>query len=289
MMLILSTNDIRRLSPGCRNELVALMMSSGPDELEPDELMSTDSLGDDAAHSDAAPTADDVLEEKSVVDLSVDEANDLLANIRDKSKETLKRFASGKPVALGSLIGSEGEYRDYSELKRSFVGAVNRRLRTVSGVRNAVLFSSDRDKTRIKTTPKTALSLRCVFNLPEPLPEFEFVDAEGRSVDADHESCLELKSRLSEAWANFVGRPNDASADGWPVRVLTHFANADFEPFIGSVVAWDENSSEETFEFRRISAPFNVIRNTFDAAGPHRDELFFGLNSEAKVMARPVF
>ena len=288
-MFVLSGNDIRRLSPNCRNELMALMMSSEAEDLDSDELMTVESLSDEPTREGATPTADDVLEEKSVVDLSVDEAHDLLANIRDKSKETLKRFASGKPVALGSLIGSEGEYRDYSELKRSFVGAVNRRLRTVSGVRNAVLFSSDRDKTRIKTTPKTALSLRCVFDLPEPLPEFEFVDAEGRSIDADHETCLELKARLTEAWTNFVGRPNDASVDGWPVRVLTHFANADFEPFIGTVVAWDENSAEETFEFHRVPDPFTVIRNTFDAAGPHRDELFFGLNSDAKVMARPAF
>lgn len=287
MMLVLSPNDIGRLSPSCRAELIALMMSSDADELEGDDRFPSGILDRVADREIAAPTADDVLEEKVVVDLSVDEARDLLANISDRSKETLKLFASGHPVALSSLIGTGGEYRDYSELKRSFVGAVNRRLRTVSGNRNAAFFSSDRDKTRIKTTSKTALALRCVFNLPEPLPEFDFIDRAGKSIDANKKQCEELKARLVSAWSDFEGRPNDVSADPWSAQVLNHFAKTGLELFIGTTVGLDDDGWE-IYEIQTVADPVALIRNSLDdRCPPSFDKFFFGISSDAQVLARP--
>ena len=68
---------------------------------------------------------------------------------------------------MDDLIGEKGRYRDFTDLKRSFVGAVNRRLRTVTENRLAMLFASDRDKTRIRITPKSAMSLRLALDIPE--------------------------------------------------------------------------------------------------------------------------
>ncbi len=52
----------------------------------------------------------------------------------------LKLFAPGRSIALDELIGEHKPYANMTDLKRSFVGAVNRRLRTVTGNRQAVLF-----------------------------------------------------------------------------------------------------------------------------------------------------
>ena len=288
MMLTLSSNDMHRLSPACRAELMAVFMSPLSNELDDDGRLPSEILDGQVGDESATPTADDVLEEKRVVDLSVDEARDLLANIKDRSAEILKRFATGKPVALATLIGPSGEYRDYSELKRSFVGAVNRRLRTVSGTRNAALFSSDRDKTRIKITQKTAQSLRVVFAMPEPQPEFEFIDRAGNRIDAKSEKCQELSARLALVWGEFSGRTADDSTTSWAERALCHFANAGLELFVGTPIGWDDKAQSEIYEIHTVADPLIVIHNAIEDGYPSKlDELFFGLGSDAHVLARP--
>ena len=297
MMLVISSNDMRRLSPACRSELMAFFMSSdadepvGDDRFPPGIFEAHESGGDDGA----ATTADDVIEEKRVVDLTADEARDLVANISNRSHETLKLFASGLPVALSALIGPGCEYRDYNELKRSFVGAVNRRLRTVSGNRNAALFSSDRDKTRIKTTRQTALALRCLFDMSEPLPDFDFIDRAGNGIDpndSNAKQCEELKDRLASAWKDFVGRPNDASADPWSARVLSHFASSGLELFIRTPIGLDDgldnNSLSQNYDIHTVADPFIVIHNATQDSNPDAlAGLYFGLGNDAQVMACP--
>ena len=82
MMLVISSNDMRKLSPACRSELMALFMSSDADEPVGDDRFPLGIFEADDGHEAAATTeADDVHEEKRVVDLTVDEARDLLANI----------------------------------------------------------------------------------------------------------------------------------------------------------------------------------------------------------------
>jgi hypothetical protein len=68
-------------------------------------------------------------------------------------------------VDIDDLVGAGKPYKDMNDLKRSFVGAVNRRLRTVVGNRGAVLFSSDRDKKRIRVLPMTAAALQHVMGI----------------------------------------------------------------------------------------------------------------------------
>ena len=165
MMMLITPDDFRNLSPACRQELLALFNSrvDQGNEVEPPAYYSGD---DEGYQQSEPPTIDDVLEEKRVVDISVEQARELVANISPKSQETLKLFAPGTPVALDTLIGAGCPYRDFTDLKRSFVGAVNRRLRTVSGNRLAVLFASDRDKKCVRITPVAAASLRQVLDSP---------------------------------------------------------------------------------------------------------------------------
>lgn len=290
MMLVLSSNDMRRLSPACRSELMALFISSAVDDPVGDGRLPPSIFEADVGDDAAATTADDVIEEKRVVDLTPDEARDLVANISERSRGTLKLFASGQPVALSALIGPSCEYRDYSELKRSFVGAVNRRLRTVSGNRNAALFSSDRDKTRIKTTRKTALALRCLFDMPEPMPDVDFIDRSGNGIDATDKKCEELKLRLATAWKDFLGRPNDVSTDSWPARVLSHFASSGLELFVRTPTALDDDVQLPEYEILTVADPFIVIQNAAEDSNPDAlAGLYFGIGSDAQVMACPNF
>jgi hypothetical protein len=290
MMLVISSNDMRKLSPACRLELMAVFMSAGADEPLIDDHLPPGIFEADNGQEDAVRTAaEEVHEEKRVVDLTVDEARDLLANISKRSHATLALFASGQPVALAALIGPSCEYRDYSELKRSFVGAVNRRLRTVSGNRNAALFSSDRDKTRIKITKKTALALRCLFDMPEPLPDFDFIDRSGNAIDSADQQCQILKLRLASAWQDFSGRPNDVSAEPWHARVLAHFASAGLELLIRTPAGLDNETFVQKYEIHTVADPFIVIHNAIEDSNPDTlDGLCFGLGSEAQVMACPV-
>ena len=89
---------------------------------------------------------------------------------------SLKSFATNSLTTTDDLIGEGQPYKDMNDLKRSFVGAVNRRLRTVVGHRGAVLFSSDRDKKRIRVLPLTASALRHVMGIAHqpPIDDMDF-------------------------------------------------------------------------------------------------------------------
>ena len=143
MHIVLTQHDLERLSPATREELQALLfgrpldveefaMEKPPPAFEYGEPTDT---GIDPWEA-SFPTAD----AKIVVDIDVEQASKLVANLSPKSIETLKRFASGGTVPLDSLIGEGNPYESFNDLKRSFVGAVNRRLRTVTKIRTAVLF-----------------------------------------------------------------------------------------------------------------------------------------------------
>ena len=172
MHLVLTQEDLAKLSPECRAELQLLIFGlatvdsaihspGGVDATEmPSQEIDLDFLPawpDDFEKSGAA---------KTVVDLDETEARALLANLSAKSVETLKLFASGDSVALDALVGEGKAYKNLSDLKRSFVGAVNRRLRTVTRNRSAVLFRKAEGSTGISITvrPRTAAALQQVFS-----------------------------------------------------------------------------------------------------------------------------
>ena len=176
MMLMLTENEIARLSPQLRAELLRAMFGSVAGGQESADLLEADDptalpVAERYIHPPQHAVADDVLETKVVVELNVEQSRRLISNISDKSKETLKRFAIEGAVSLEDLVGPGCPYSDMTDLKRSFVGAVNRRLRTVTKNRFAALLKKSRsDDRRIEVKGRTARSLREAMGFPSPFP-----------------------------------------------------------------------------------------------------------------------
>jgi len=279
MMITLSRADFHKLSPSCRAEILKLMMNE--DEGLVEGFFNQTSVADTAAEME-----EEVAEEKKVVNLSLAEAGDLLSNISDRSRRTLKLFAFGQPVPLDALVGEDRPYKDYVELKRSFVGAVNRRLRTVSGNRSAALFSSDRDKTRIKVTPKTSRSLRNLFEMPEPLPNLDFCDHEGRDIDPKNPKCQKLKKKLSEIWGLIDSTSLQENSVEFISATFTHFVANGLDLFVRTPSNWDDEANSPTYEIHSVVDPSIVIENW--KSGQSSGELFVGLSGNSSVLAQPV-
>lgn len=168
MMITLTDHDINRLSLACRQEIQQLFFSRQSETFLADE----DVFGFEAS-SDFQPldtrtyTHDDVEHDtKRVVGINLDQAKGLVANISEKSLQTLQLFTSGTPVLVDTLVGVDKPYENLTDLKRSFVGAVTRRLRTVTRnkkasifLRESILGNDGEEKVAISVRPATAESL----------------------------------------------------------------------------------------------------------------------------------
>ena len=167
MHIVLTQHDLERLSPSTREELQALLFGtlSDGEEFATDDAPPVIEYGDvdtgNESWERSYPTADT----KVVVETDVEQARKLIANLSPKSIDTLKRFVDGGTVSLDSLIGEGNPYETFNDLKRSFVGAVNRRLRTVTKIRTAVLFrkTASPKGEGISVKDRTAQSLRMVL------------------------------------------------------------------------------------------------------------------------------
>ncbi len=255
MMLMLTTEDFRHLSPGCQAELLALLTGNGV-SLGSSEAGEEPSVAGFYFEQPHQLNAADVLSTKRVIDIDVEKACQLIANISEKSLETLKLFAAGAPVPLSALLGDDRPYQDTAELKRSFIGAVNRRLRTVTGNRQAVLFGADLSQERIHVRPRTAASLRQALNLSEPLPNFMIYGADGRER-RDVEVREDARRLLRNAWQSFSGRPPAKRSAVTQMDALRHLASFGFDPFLGRLQGWDEDLNCETYLIdtsRRVDA-----------------------------------
>ena len=168
MHIVLTQRDLERLSPATREELQSLLFgrASDAEELAMDEAppafeyAEPVGVGTEPWEASFPPA-----EAKVVVETDVEQTRKLVANLSPKSIETLKRFAAGGNVPLDSLIGEANPYESFNDLKRSFVGAVNRRLRTVTKIRTAVLFrkAASPEGDGISVKDLTAQSLRSVL------------------------------------------------------------------------------------------------------------------------------
>ncbi len=169
MDLVISQNDFQHLPPSVQQALLAVLtgVESGlSSTAEHDQFVETGPLADVPleAYEREADNSDST---KRVIGISAEQAGELLANLADKSQQTLRLFAVAERVGIDELVGDDRPYRDMNDLKRSFVGAVNRRLRTVLGNRAVVLFSSDRGRRRIRLHPHSAAALRQAMGIPE--------------------------------------------------------------------------------------------------------------------------
>ena len=260
MMIVVSPQDFKKLSRGCQLELISMIgFSVGNAKHLYDSLAGEDdAIADLYIQKARHPVANDIVGDKQVIDISNEHAQSLIANISNKSLETLKLFAHGQPIDLNELVGTDRLYENFNDLKRSFVGAVNRRLRTVTGNRLAVLFSTVKSKageeeTRIRVKPRTAAALRSVLDILEPLPEFDFYDIDGHLVlKADANTKLiqdKLQQKLTTAWQLFTGHPNEASAGVTSMQIAEHYLSHGFAIKMGSAVAWDDESNEPEYAF----------------------------------------
>jgi hypothetical protein len=189
MMIVLSPADFHSLSLGCQQEILGLLTRIVGPELEAGTNEPVTSYGDPLTYVSSSTVAVGPQEtgsdsDKRVVNITTEQARELIANISEKSQKTLRLFAAAERVGLDELVGGDGPYKDMNDLKRSFVGAVNRRLRTVVGNRSVVLFGSDRDRRRIRVLPLAAAALRHAMGIPEPDVEevFEGFDADSCSA-----------------------------------------------------------------------------------------------------------
>lgn len=183
MDLVISSEDFRRLSPATQKELLAVLMGGDSDG---DAMFGMDDYDAVPASSTQGGSAN---AGKRVFPINPGQASELLSNLAEKSQQTLRLFAEGERVSVDDLVGEGRPYKDLNDLKRSFVGAVNRRLRTVVGNRSAVLFSSDRDRQKIRVLPMTASALRQVMGIPEPeeLDTYDGAEFDG-ALDEEQEA-----------------------------------------------------------------------------------------------------
>lgn len=176
MELVITAESFRELSPAAQSEILALLLGT-QDLVGRGALTSGMTMPRAGGSNDNEETG-----KRKVFALSSVQATELLSNLAEKSQQALRLFAERERVAVDELLGEGRPYKDMSDLKRSFVGAVNRRLRTVVGDRSVVLFSSDRNRKRIRVLPATAFALRQAMGIPELSDEdedFEGIDLEG--------------------------------------------------------------------------------------------------------------
>jgi hypothetical protein len=261
MMIVVSPGDFKKLSRACQLELISMIGFSVADAEHPYDSLAIedDAIADLYIQKPRHPVANDIVGDKQVIEISNEDAKSLIANISGKSLETLKLFALGEPVDLNELVGTDMPYENFNDLKRSFVGGVNRRLRTVTGNRLAVLFStvksiSGEEETKIRVKPRTASALRCVLDIHEPLPKFNFYNIDGHFITKTTRDKLQQK--LTNAWLSFAGHPNQINNSLSPIQIAEHYVSNGFAIKMGSAVAWDDENSEPEYAF---SEPINSL------------------------------
>jgi hypothetical protein len=274
MMIVVSPQDFKKLSRACQLELISMIgFSVGNAEYPYDSLAVEDeAVADLYIQKPRHPVANDIVGDKQVIDISNEHAQSLIANISGKSLETLKLFAQGEPIDLNELVGTDKLYENFNDLKRSFVGAVNRRLRTVTGNRLAVLFStvkskSSEEETKIRVKPRTAAALRRVLDILEPLPEFNFYSIDGYFIlktDANTKTTRgKLHQKLKNGWQSFAGHANQAYACVSPIQIAEHYLSNGFSVKVGSAVAWDDENGEPEYAFSEPIATLEELTAKF--------------------------
>jgi hypothetical protein len=179
MMLVLTSGDIEQLSPEFRAELQRLLFDRKYEEqLFIDDETERDrgfySEGSSLQPGYIGTPEDSATERKRVIDITPAEAAGVIANISDRSLQTLKLFAEDRPIPLAELVGDDRPYENMTDLKRSFVGAITRRLRTVTSNKQAALFLKCRandcldGENAIAVRPSSARALRTALGFPEP-------------------------------------------------------------------------------------------------------------------------
>lgn len=266
MMITLNARDFNQLSESCQKEVLALLAfndgdaSSGKDHarLAGEDLeMNFDGVMDrrEPAVENPANSGESVHRviqlpaKKELVDISIEQARQLIANVGELSKKTLRLLASRQSVPLEVLIGPNADYADYQLLKKSLVGAVNRRLRTVTGNRAAVLLVGDQSKSYIGLRPLSAAALRQALDVLEPIPLIEYFDREGFQLDTELPEALAFFAFVQAAWRDFTLRPPIGFAHVSALQIAEHLVTHGFKLTYGRYVVAENGGQIGRFEY----------------------------------------
>lgn len=281
MQITLSTEDIQRLSPSSRAEILQLLGWPMEETFAASQLAS-------AGVDEAGEIEEVINEEKQVVSLDAAEAKDLLANVSEKSKKTLKLFAQNQVVPMSELVGDGKFYDKQIQLKQSLVGAVNRRLRTVTSNRNAALFSSDRNQTRIKVTGRTARSLRRALQMPEPLPQLKFYDKFGQTLDPNSPDCKKLKTQMEKVWTKRITDSFPESEEEGLFATLSHFLANDYHLWGLDIEGWHPDEDEPRYETRMIDCAKPLSAENLARYQATVGFLLLSPSRDALILAQPI-
>lgn len=171
MMLILTVDDIHELTPECQRELQEFLFRKGKNVLFPGVPDPIPPLEPDVDDSEPffieEAVLDNSVDKKKVFEINEIQAKALISNLSEKSISTLRLFVDSEMLSLDELVGVGKPYSSFVEFKRSFIGAVNRRLRTVTRDRGAMLFrktsAPEGSQEWIGIKPKSMNSLKLVL------------------------------------------------------------------------------------------------------------------------------
>ena len=177
MNITLSEHDISRMPAELREELIQFIFKKGHNSKNfydiPVEGLDIEYVDLDPLLNDDFFPKDELTDifkkskkSKKVIEISEGQAKKLISNLSNKSISTLEKFTTGVPVSLDNLVGEGKPYKNFVELKQSFVGPVNRRLRTVTRDRTSVLFlkvHEDNGSGHITVKNATAIALESVL------------------------------------------------------------------------------------------------------------------------------
>jgi hypothetical protein len=215
------------------------------------------------------------------VDLTVAQAQKLMANINEeKAQPTLKKLATGKQIPKSELHGT-GNAKDFG---LQVIGAVNRRLRNITGAPNANLFQYDSTTKKIYVSEKTAQSLRVVFELPEPLPLTGFYKRVGDDEVSETEVEPVLLGRLEQAWSGFSLRPGEVSPRVWFESVHSQLAKSGLQLIGSSFHDYVEATGALKVSLSHLTEP---VEKLYEFCQKYEiDTFYYAFDANSPVVAR---
>ena len=266
MLITLDARDFRRLSAACQQELLALLAlndaesPAGEDHAPLAEEDWARHLSDAAgrerpvvglginSHLPVRPVGDQT-RKKEILQISVEQARQLVANVNDRNKATLNMLAAKQRVPLNTLVGPGAAYSDNTQLNRSLVGAVNRKLRAVTGNRNATLFACDVAKSRIGLSAVSSAALRQALDVAEPMPYFEFYDQNGCQIDNLSTSASTFTKLVEAAWRDIKLRPDTGYVGLSVPQIIGHLMKHGFK-LVGGKEAAENEGETRRFDYQ---------------------------------------
>jgi hypothetical protein len=283
MLITLTERDFKRLSAACQQELLALLTlndaesQAGEDHAPLAEEDWERHLGDAAGQvrpvagrglksRKPVPPVGDPIRKKEILEISVEQARQLVVNVNARNKATLNMLAATRRVQLNTLVGPGAAYSGNAQFNRSLIGAVNRKLRAVTGNRDAALFACDAAKSRITVSAVSAAALREALDVAEPLPYFEFYDQNGSQIDHLSTNASAFTKLVEAAWSDIKVRPEVGYAGLSVPQIIEHLMKHGFK-LVGGKVAAESEGETGRFEYQSEFEDVTAVISRVDRDG----------------------